>query len=183
MHDGELLRLVQETNLCPPTRSIGRRDRQSHTNRWRTCIYRTVPVFNLVPAQGEPARFGFEVIGKVPIVHRHLCASRATTTAWTCSVKTPPQTAGLLCSQVTLWGVPGDPAPQQRARLGMRGGRPLREAGRKAVPATSAEQEAALPDDADLLRSNPATEPLSISMDSRLLGRTRARYRAPNTPG
>ena len=67
----------------------------------------TVPVFNLVPSQGEPARLGFEVAGKVPIV---LDASVRSGGDYGVDVtaKDATQTAGLLSSQVTLWGVPGD---------------------------------------------------------------------------
>ena len=65
----------------------------------------TVPVFNLVPSEGEPARFGFEVIGKVFVV---IDTSVRTGGDYgvTASVENATQVAGLLSSQVTLWGVP-----------------------------------------------------------------------------
>jgi hypothetical protein len=69
---------------------------------------KTVPVFNLVPARGEPARFGFEVLGAVPIVIDTAVRS-GRDYAVTASVYNATQTAGVVNSQVTLWGVPGDP--------------------------------------------------------------------------
>ena len=66
-----------------------------------------MPVFNLVPAQGEPARLGFEVIGKVPIVIDTAVRS-GSDYGVIASVTNATQTAGLLSSQLTLWGVPGD---------------------------------------------------------------------------
>jgi uncharacterized repeat protein (TIGR01451 family) len=66
-----------------------------------------VPVFNLTPAPGEPARLGFFVLG-VPVVvdtavdpddkYRIIAKVRNTT-----------QLAQLLSSTFTLWGTPGDP--------------------------------------------------------------------------
>jgi hypothetical protein len=66
-----------------------------------------VPVFNLTPAHGEPARFGFTTIG-VPVVidtaldpedHNRIVAS----------VHNIRQIAEFLSSTLTLWGTPGDP--------------------------------------------------------------------------
>ena len=69
----------------------------------------TVPVFNLVPAQGEPARFGFEVGGILPGV-----IDTAVRTGGDygvdVTVKNTTETAGVLFSQISLWGVPSDPA-------------------------------------------------------------------------
>lgn len=64
----------------------------------------TVPVFNLEPAQGEPARFGFDPL-KVPIV---LDTSVRTGKNYSVVVtaKNTPQIAGLISSKVTIWGVP-----------------------------------------------------------------------------
>ena len=59
--------LVLETNLCPPSSVVGVATVIAH-EPLANVITKTVPVFNLVPAQGEPARFGFEVIGKIPVV-------------------------------------------------------------------------------------------------------------------
>jgi len=65
------------------------------------------PVFNLPPAPGEPARFGFTVLG-VPVIidtavdpddqYRIIAKIRNTT-----------QLAQFLSSTVTFWGTPGDP--------------------------------------------------------------------------
>jgi hypothetical protein len=65
-----------------------------------------VPVFNLVPAPGEPARFGFEV-EHVPIV---LDTSVRTGDDYgvTVSVHNASQAVQVLGSTVTFWGVPGD---------------------------------------------------------------------------
>ncbi len=60
--------LVLETNLCPPSSVVGVATVDGPRTACANVITKTVPVFNLVPAQGEPARFGFEVIGKIPVV-------------------------------------------------------------------------------------------------------------------
>jgi hypothetical protein len=67
-----------------------------------------VPVFNLVPAPGEPARFGLEDT-KVPII---LDTSVRTGGDYgvNVSVENTTQPAQLLASQVVLWGEPQSPA-------------------------------------------------------------------------
>ncbi|HEX3911743.1 MAG TPA: hypothetical protein VHW67_13690 [Solirubrobacteraceae bacterium] len=66
----------------------------------------TVPVFNLVPEAGEPARFGF-IFEKVPVI---LDTALKTGNGYAVEVKVEntSQAAELLSSVVTVWGVPGD---------------------------------------------------------------------------
>jgi hypothetical protein len=65
-----------------------------------------VPVFNLAPAPGEPARFGF-VVDHVPIV---LEASLRTGEDYgvTINVQNNSQAVQVLSSRVTIWGIAGD---------------------------------------------------------------------------
>ncbi len=67
-----------------------------------------VPVFNLVPAPGEPARFGLEDT-QVPII---LDTSVRTGGDYgvNVSIRNTTQAAQLLSSRVTLWGEPESPA-------------------------------------------------------------------------
>jgi uncharacterized repeat protein (TIGR01451 family) len=66
-----------------------------------------VPVFNLQPAQGEPARFGFNVKG-VPVVI-DTALDPADDYRIVASVSNTTQLAQFLSSTVVLWGTPGDP--------------------------------------------------------------------------
>jgi hypothetical protein len=65
-----------------------------------------VPIFNLVPAKGEPARFGFEINGAAVA----LDASVRTGSDYgiSVSVSNITQLTNFLSSTVTFWGVPGD---------------------------------------------------------------------------
>jgi hypothetical protein len=71
---------------------------------WKTL---SVPVFNLVPAHGEPARFGFEVVG-APVL---LDTSVRTGSDYgvTVSVNNTTELTNTIAATVALWGVPGDP--------------------------------------------------------------------------
>ena len=127
--------LVLETNLCPTSSVVGVATVTAF-EPIAGVITKTVPVFNLVPAQGEPARFGFEVIGKIPVVI-DTSVRTGSDYAVVASVDNATETAGLLSSQITLWGVPGDPRHNQaRGWECVAGGAFARQIG-KPCPATS----------------------------------------------
>jgi hypothetical protein len=66
-----------------------------------------VPLFNLVPAVGEPARFGFEVIADPVILDT--AVRTGGDYGVTVSVKNITELADFVANRVTFWGVPGDP--------------------------------------------------------------------------
>jgi hypothetical protein len=66
-----------------------------------------VPLTNLVPNVGEPARFGFNIFGIV--VYLDTSVRTGGDYGVTVSVNNINQTLGFVGSQVTFWGVPGDP--------------------------------------------------------------------------
>ena len=69
----------------------------------------TVPLFNIEPRVGEPARFGFYVIGGNAPVFIDTAIRTGGDYGVTASVSNITQTAAFLSSSVTFWGVPGDP--------------------------------------------------------------------------
>jgi hypothetical protein len=99
---------VREYNLCSPDTVVGVARVTGSEPKFLKFFTRAVPVFNLVPSHGEPARLGFEVAGRIPVVLDTSVRS-GHDYGVNASVKNTTQTAGLLSSQVTLWGVPGDP--------------------------------------------------------------------------
>ena len=99
--------IVLQTNLCPASSVVGVATLAA-VEPLSGLLNKTVPVFNLTPAQGEPARFGFEVIGRVfVVIDTEVRTGRDYEVV--ASVRNASQVAGLLSTQVTLWGVPGDP--------------------------------------------------------------------------
>jgi hypothetical protein len=70
-----------------------------------------VPLFNLVPARGEPARFGFVVLKSPVVLDTSVRAGRDYGVVTGSSNIT--QLAAFLSTQVTFWGVPGDPRHDQ----------------------------------------------------------------------
>jgi hypothetical protein len=68
-----------------------------------------VPLFNLVPHYGEPARFGFNVVvANAPVVIDTALRSDGDYGV-TVESDNITQTAALLSATVSVWGVPGDP--------------------------------------------------------------------------
>ncbi|HUH80097.1 MAG TPA: hypothetical protein VLZ06_02120 [Solirubrobacteraceae bacterium] len=95
-------------NACPDDTAIGVASVTFNNPIALGLLTWSVPVFNLVPAPGEPAKFGFSVL-HVPIV---LDTSIRTGEDYgvTVSVQKTPEAIQVLGASVTLWGVPGDPS-------------------------------------------------------------------------
>jgi hypothetical protein len=107
--DVEFTTIVEgsQTDLCPPDTAIGVANVLINFPNVFGVADLVVPLFNLTPSPGEPARFGFEVEA-VPVV---LNASLPAGGEYAAEVSTSytDQAAQFLSGQVTVWGVPGDP--------------------------------------------------------------------------
>jgi hypothetical protein len=108
----QFLVIVNEINECPSQTAIGLASVTVDTPTLGLNQLTFVePLFNLEPAVGEPARFGFYVVvigGSVPVILDTSVRSGGDYGV-TVSVNNIVQAAGFVGSQVTFWGVPGDP--------------------------------------------------------------------------
>ncbi len=101
---------ITQTNLCSAETVVGVAlvTIEEPTNfKPITRFTKTVPVFNLEAAAGEPARFGF-VVAKDPIL---LDTSVRTGSDYgvDATARDSSESAGLISAVVSLWGVPGNP--------------------------------------------------------------------------
>jgi hypothetical protein len=94
-----------EGNLCAMNTVVGV-VRVLVNNRGTLDTFVT-PLFNLEPAFGEPARFGFIAPGTPVMLNTSVRTGG--NYGVTVSVNNISQTAAFLGSEVTFWGVPGDP--------------------------------------------------------------------------
>ncbi len=121
---------TEGANGCPADTAIGVAQLNFFEPNALGNYFYVVPIFNLVPAPGEPARFGF-VADHVPVV---LDTSVATggDYAVTVSVHNASQAIGVLGSRVTIWGAPEDPSHDEArgwACLGYPIGKPCEKGG------------------------------------------------------
>lgn len=95
-----------DLNLCPTDTAIGVASVTIDEPENLNLVTYPIPLFNLVPVRGEPARFGFELAGS-PVT---LDTSVRTGSDYgvTVSVSNITQLATFLSSTVTFWGVPGE---------------------------------------------------------------------------
>jgi hypothetical protein len=97
-----------EENLCPPQTAVGvARVRITEPGILGLTTF-AVPLFNLEPSVGEPARFAFFLTARTP-VYLDTAVRTGGDYGVTVDVNNIAQTAGFLGSEVTFWGVPGDP--------------------------------------------------------------------------
>jgi uncharacterized repeat protein (TIGR01451 family) len=97
-----------DVNLCAANTAVGvARVTINEPNVFGGVVTETVPVFNLTPAPGEPARFGLE-LDKVPIT-LNTAVRTGSDYAVEVSVANASQAVGVLATQLSFWGVPADP--------------------------------------------------------------------------
>jgi hypothetical protein len=108
--DEQFFRIIESgsANLCPPGSAVGVATVSVNEPSFTGVVEIPVPLFNLKPHVGEPARFGFNVTqGNAPVVI-DTAVRTGSDYGVTVKVENITQSAAFLSSQVTVWGVPGD---------------------------------------------------------------------------
>jgi hypothetical protein len=111
---GQFLRLtgkLEAANECPPDTAVGVASVTYLEPEPGSLGYspKSIPIFNLEPQVGEPARFGFYSIeGHIPVL---IDTSLRTGSDYgvTSSSSNIDQVVSFISANITLWGVPGDP--------------------------------------------------------------------------
>ena len=95
------------TNGCPDSSAVGVTSVTLIEPAIFGLLRVAVPVFNLAPAAGEPARFGFMAVGTPVVIDTAVDPDKGYRII--ASVNNVTQVANFLSSTVSLWGTPGDP--------------------------------------------------------------------------
>jgi len=120
-----------QTNSCPTNTAIGVAVVTASTFPGGEEVF-TVPVFNLVPATGEPARFGFEVLRNPVILDTALRSGPGEDYGVTVSVKNTTQLVNFISATTVFWGAPNDPSHNASRGWGcLLGGRYTVESGQE----------------------------------------------------
>jgi hypothetical protein len=92
-------------NFCPDKTVVGVSSVTVYLENFKTVF--EVPLFALVPSVGEPARFGFDILGD-PV---YLDTSLRTGSDYGVNVNVDniTEVIGFVTTRLTFWGVPGDP--------------------------------------------------------------------------
>jgi hypothetical protein len=98
------------SNECPPETAVGVASVLATTPN-QGAVRAIQPVFNLEPGFGEPARLGFYIRPtKTPVLlDASLRSGPGEDYGITLSTQNIIQTGGLVSSEITIWGTPGDP--------------------------------------------------------------------------
>jgi hypothetical protein len=99
------------TNDCPADTALGVASVTIYEPLFNGLLTITVPVFNLKPSTGEPARFGFQALAASVILDTSVRTGGDY--GVTVSVNNITQLTTFVGSNVTFWGVPGDPIHDQ----------------------------------------------------------------------
>lgn len=94
-------------NDCPPESAVGVASVTVVERGNLGLLREAVPIFNLPPAPGEPARFGFTAAGDPVLIDTMVDPDDSYRII--ASVNNATQLAQFLSGTVSLWGVPGDP--------------------------------------------------------------------------
>lgn len=94
------------TNDCPDSSAVGVASVTIIDPTAIGFLRVAVPVFNLPPAFGEPARFGIMAVGTPVVIDTEVDPDNQYRII--ASVRNTPQVAYLLSSSVAFWGTPGD---------------------------------------------------------------------------
>ncbi len=95
-----------DLNLCPNNTAVGVASVTIDEPENLQLVTFPIPLFNLVPTHGEPARFGFELAGGPVTIDTSV--RTGSDYGVTVSVSNITELATFLSSTVTFWGVPGD---------------------------------------------------------------------------
>jgi hypothetical protein len=98
-----------EENLCPAQTAVGVAVVTANEISLIGTLTFTLPVFNVEPAPGEPARFGFFVKSSNTPVYLDTSVRTGGDYGITVSGNNISQAAAIASADVSIWGVPGDP--------------------------------------------------------------------------
>jgi hypothetical protein len=134
-----------QANLCPADTALGATAVTISTFGEEQTL--TVPVFNLIPATGEPARFGFEVLANPVILDTEVRSGpgpggEAPDYGVNVNVSNITQLIGFISATTTFWGAPADVSHNESRGWGcIAGGRYAKEAGQVCTPSAEAKPD------------------------------------------